>query len=146
MVSFSFTSTCSTTQINVELSLDYIGKSSGAGALSLWTHNLKDIKFIENYKSAEYSGPAFKAGAGVQGFEILEAARDHDVTVLSGICEVSNPAAPTIIRPLLTRLSRPWDGVVVISLVVDTHLLPPSTEWLPTKSLPMKLSQRMDAS
>lgn len=68
---------------------DYIGKSSGAGALSLWTHGLKDIQFLEKYENAEYSGPAFKAGAGVQGFEILEAARDNGVTVLAGICEVS---------------------------------------------------------
>jgi hypothetical protein len=67
---------------------DYIGKSSGAGALTLWTHNLKEIKFMSNYSNAEYSGPAFKAGAGVQGFEILEAARDNGVTVLAGICEV----------------------------------------------------------
>ncbi|KAF2850140.1 FAD/FMN-containing isoamyl alcohol oxidase-like protein MreA [Plenodomus tracheiphilus IPT5] len=66
---------------------DYIGKSSGAGALSLWTHNLKEIRFLENYQNAEYSGPVFKAGAGVQGFEILEAARDNGVTVLAGICE-----------------------------------------------------------
>ncbi|KAJ4355159.1 hypothetical protein N0V95_003181 [Ascochyta clinopodiicola] len=66
---------------------DYIGKSSGAGALNLWTHNLKEIRFIERYENAEYSGPAFKAGAGVQGFEILEAARDNNVTVLAGICE-----------------------------------------------------------
>lgn len=66
---------------------DYIGKSSGAGALNIWTHNLKKIKFIKNYKSDDYNGPAFKAGAGVQGFEILEAARAHDVTVLAGICE-----------------------------------------------------------
>lgn len=66
---------------------DYIGKSSGAGALNIWTHNLKSIKFIENFESNEYTGPAFKAGAGVQGFEILEAARDNDVTVLAGICE-----------------------------------------------------------
>ncbi|KAH7061650.1 FAD/FMN-containing isoamyl alcohol oxidase-like protein MreA [Paraphoma chrysanthemicola] len=66
---------------------DYIGKSSGAGALNIWTHNLKDIKFLTNFKSVDYSGPAFKAGAGVQGFEILEAARDNDVTVLAGICE-----------------------------------------------------------
>ncbi|KAJ8108141.1 hypothetical protein OPT61_g8375 [Boeremia exigua] len=66
---------------------DYIGKSSGAGALNIWTHNLKDIRFIEEYQSGDYSGPAFKAGAGVQGFEILEAARDHDVSVLAGICE-----------------------------------------------------------
>ena len=66
---------------------DYIGKSSGAGALNIWTHNLKSIKFIKNFESNEYTGPSFKAGAGVQGFEILEAARDNDVTVLAGICE-----------------------------------------------------------
>jgi hypothetical protein len=71
---------------------DYIGKSSGAGAgaLSLWTHNLKNIEFIKEYEGGGYSGPAFKAGAGVQGFEILEAARDNDVTVLAGICELSS--------------------------------------------------------
>jgi hypothetical protein len=69
---------------------DYIGKSSGAGALSLWTHNLKDIEFIKEYEGGEYNGPAFKAGAGVQGFEVLEAARDNDVTVPAGICEVSS--------------------------------------------------------
>jgi hypothetical protein len=66
---------------------DYIGKSSGAGSLNIWTHNLKSIEFIKDFKNDEYSGPAFKAGAGVQGFEILEAARDNDVTVLAGICE-----------------------------------------------------------
>lgn len=66
---------------------DYIGKSGGAGALNLWTHNLKQIQFLSNYQNSEYSGPAFKAGAGVQGFEILEAARDNNVTVLAGICE-----------------------------------------------------------
>ena len=66
---------------------DYIGKSSGAGALNIWTHNLKDIKFIRDFHNDNYSGPAFKAGAGVQGFEILEAARDNNVTVLAGICE-----------------------------------------------------------
>lgn len=66
---------------------DHIGKSSGAGALNLWTHNLKDIKFVAKYENADYSGPVFKAGAGVQGFEILEAARDNNVTVLAGICE-----------------------------------------------------------
>lgn len=34
---------------------DYIGKSSGAGALNIWTHNLKSIKFIENFQSDEYT-------------------------------------------------------------------------------------------
>jgi hypothetical protein len=100
---------------------DYIGKSSGAGALSLWTHNLKDIEFYENYRTAGYSGPAFKAGAGVQGFEILEAARDHDVTVLAGICEVSHlffyiPCYSA--QHLLTNRNRLWDGQEATSPVV----------------------------
>ncbi|EAT87900.2 hypothetical protein SNOG_04140 [Parastagonospora nodorum SN15] len=54
---------------------DYIGKSSGAGALNIWMHNLKDIQFVEKFSSDEYMGPAFKTGAGVQGFEILEAVK-----------------------------------------------------------------------
>src|SRR5689334_10377383 len=28
---------------------DYLGKSSGAGAINIWTHNLKDIVFLPNY-------------------------------------------------------------------------------------------------
>jgi hypothetical protein len=67
---------------------DYIGKSSGAGALNIWTHNLKEIRFIPHFIGEGYDGPVFKAGAGVQGFEILEKAREHNVTVLAGICEV----------------------------------------------------------
>ncbi|KAL5113770.1 hypothetical protein ACEQ8H_008344 [Pleosporales sp. CAS-2024a] len=66
---------------------DYIGKSSGAGALNIWTHNLKNIEFLADFASDEYTGPAFKAAAGVQGFEILEAARDNNVTILTGCCE-----------------------------------------------------------
>ncbi|KAI7779934.1 hypothetical protein LA080_000146 [Diaporthe eres] len=65
---------------------DYNGRSTGSGALSLWTHNLKDIRFIPNYETRDYAGPAFKAGAGVQGFELYEAADAHGVTTVSGIC------------------------------------------------------------
>jgi hypothetical protein len=67
---------------------DYIGKSSGAGALNIWTHNLKQIRFIPEWEGEGWNGPVFKAGAGVQGFEILEKARDNNVSVLAGICEV----------------------------------------------------------
>lgn len=42
---------------------------------------------VKEFHNDDYSGPAFKAGAGVQGFEILEAARGKNVTVLAGICE-----------------------------------------------------------
>lgn len=72
---------------------DYNGRSTGYGALSLWTHNLKDIRFISSYESQNYSGPAFKLGAGVQGFELYEVAEAHGVTTVSGICAVSGKPA-----------------------------------------------------
>lgn len=63
---------------------DFGGKSAGAGALSVWTHRLKDAQFYENYRSACYQGPAFKMGAGVQTREVYEAADKHNVIVLGG--------------------------------------------------------------
>ncbi|CAG8948804.1 hypothetical protein HYFRA_00001927 [Hymenoscyphus fraxineus] len=65
---------------------DFSGKSGGAGALSIWTHNLKDIKYFKQYKArgSSYNGPAFKAGAGVQGFEIYKAAHDRGLMVVGG--------------------------------------------------------------
>lgn len=65
---------------------DFSGKSGGAGALSLWTHNLKDVEFFANYssKGGNYSGPAFKAGSGVQAFEIYEEAYKKGLVVVGG--------------------------------------------------------------
>lgn len=88
---------------------DYNGRSTGYGALSLWTHNLKDIRFISNYEILNYAGPAFKVGAGVQGVELYEAAEAHGVTTVSGICPVSlkgNVVHLCICLLLLT--DRPW--------------------------------------
>ncbi|KAK7966393.1 uncharacterized protein PG986_000670, partial [Apiospora aurea] len=65
---------------------DYVGKSTGAGALSIWTHHLKDIDFVPRYSSAasSYTGPAIKMGAGVVGYELYEAADRFGVSALSG--------------------------------------------------------------
>ncbi|KAI1073656.1 hypothetical protein F5B20DRAFT_498056 [Whalleya microplaca] len=65
---------------------DYLGKSTGAGALSIWTHNFKAIEFIQNYtsSSSSYKGPAFKLGAGIQDFELYEAADKAGVTAMGG--------------------------------------------------------------
>lgn len=65
---------------------DYNGRSVGKGALSIWTHGLKEIQYIQNYKSATYSGPVFKVGAGVQGFELYQAADKYGVSAIAGIC------------------------------------------------------------
>lgn len=65
---------------------DFSGKSGGAGSLSVWVHNLKDIAYIPSYNNAttDYDGPAFKAGAGVQVYEIYAAARDHGLVTIGG--------------------------------------------------------------
>lgn len=73
---------------------DFNGKSTGAGALGIWTHNLKDIEYIENYKSSRNSGPAVKMGAGVQAFEIYSKAKEFGFTPVGGECEVSSSVAP----------------------------------------------------
>ncbi|KAF2871466.1 hypothetical protein BDV95DRAFT_493711 [Massariosphaeria phaeospora] len=64
---------------------DYTGKSTGYGALSIWTHSLKDIQFFDNYiDGSGYKGPAIKTGAGVQTSELYKAANDHGVVVVAG--------------------------------------------------------------
>ncbi|EMD95578.1 hypothetical protein COCC4DRAFT_35376 [Bipolaris maydis ATCC 48331] len=65
---------------------DYNGRSVGKGALSIWTHGLKEIKYIKDYASTTYKGPVFKLGAGVQGFELYEAADKYGVSAIAGIC------------------------------------------------------------
>ena len=64
---------------------DYNGKSTGAGALGIWTHYIKDIK-IHDYKDRHYNGKAITMGAGVQGFEAYEAAQEAGVQVVGGEC------------------------------------------------------------
>ncbi|KAL2008121.1 hypothetical protein VTN00DRAFT_8103 [Thermoascus crustaceus] len=64
---------------------DYNGKSTGAGALGIWMHNLKDIE-IKDYSSSHYTGKAMKMGAGVQGFEAYAAADKNNLQVVGGEC------------------------------------------------------------
>ncbi|KAJ4290811.1 hypothetical protein N0V90_010006 [Kalmusia sp. IMI 367209] len=65
---------------------DFLGKSTAKGALGLWTHNLKSTTFIEDYKDAGYSGPAIKLGAGVTGYEAMNAAHAAGYRIVSGDC------------------------------------------------------------
>jgi len=65
---------------------DFLGKSSGAGSLSVWMHGFKDMEYIPSYEGSSWSGAAIKVGAGVQGFELTDFADQHDVSTLSGLC------------------------------------------------------------
>ena len=63
---------------------DFGGKSVGMGSLSIWTHYLKDYRFYNNYNAVNYTGPAFKFGAGLQVYEVNEIAKAAGVTVVGG--------------------------------------------------------------
>ncbi|KAI0394339.1 FAD binding domain protein [Xylariaceae sp. FL0594] len=64
---------------------DYMGKSTGAGALALWTHHIKERSII-TYESPSYSGKAMKIGAGVQAGEAQSLARENGLVVVDGDC------------------------------------------------------------
>ncbi|UKZ76210.1 hypothetical protein TrVFT333_003907 [Trichoderma virens FT-333] len=64
---------------------DYNGRSTGAGALSVWTHYLKDTDILD-WNDKYYTGKALKIGAGIQGFEALEAAHAAGLIVVTGEC------------------------------------------------------------
>jgi FAD/FMN-containing dehydrogenase len=64
---------------------DFLGRSTGAGALAIWTQELKNITF-GNWSDKMYSGPSVTVGAGVLGYEVLEAANKQGLTVVSGEC------------------------------------------------------------
>lgn len=65
---------------------DYIGKSTGAGAVGIWTHNMKDIEILD-YHSPYYTGKAMKMGAGIQVYEADEAAHAQGLVVVGGNCQ-----------------------------------------------------------
>lgn len=64
---------------------DYNGRSTGAGALAVWTHHLKDARVVD-WSDEHYTGKALRVGVGVQGFEALEAAHKAGLVVVTGEC------------------------------------------------------------
>ncbi|GAP85609.1 putative FAD FMN-containing isoamyl alcohol oxidase [Rosellinia necatrix] len=64
---------------------DYLGRSTGAHALALWTHNLKTIQTI-TYNGASYNGVALKLGAGVRAIDAYTFASSHGLQVVGGNC------------------------------------------------------------
>ncbi|KAI1441335.1 FAD-binding domain-containing protein [Annulohypoxylon stygium] len=64
---------------------DYLGRSTGAGALSVWLHHLKGTQILD-WDDSNYKGKALKVGAGVLGYEALAAAHTAGLVVLTGEC------------------------------------------------------------
>ena len=72
--------------VRLTSSSSYMGKSTGKGSLSLWTHNLKNIDIISGYTSPDYNGPAVRIGAGVIVGELYEALSEQGYRAVGGTC------------------------------------------------------------
>ncbi|KAF7121857.1 hypothetical protein CNMCM5793_009411 [Aspergillus hiratsukae] len=101
---------------------DFNGKSTGAGALGIWTHNLKDIEYMENYKSARYSGPAVKMGAGVEVFEIYRKGKELGFTAVGGECRTVGVAGGYVLggghSPMSSIYGLAADQVLALEVVL----------------------------
>lgn len=64
---------------------DWLGRSSGAGAIAIWTHHMKNIEILD-YTSPHYSGKAMKVGAGIQLKDAYRAAHSSGLIVVGGTC------------------------------------------------------------
>ncbi|CAE6478775.1 unnamed protein product, partial [Rhizoctonia solani] len=68
---------------------DYLGRSSGEGSFSIWTHNLKGINFSDSFvpkgcSNNQTGTPAVTVGAAEQWIDVYKAANDHNVTIVGG--------------------------------------------------------------
>ncbi|KAI1817356.1 hypothetical protein GGS20DRAFT_582494 [Poronia punctata] len=63
---------------------DFLGKSSGKGALELWMANLKAASFIPHFGSRDYRGPAMKLSAGLVNSEAAAIAHRYNVRIVGG--------------------------------------------------------------
>lgn len=71
---------------------DFMGRSTGYGALIINTHSFKSVEWIKKYKGpGDWKGSAATVGAGVQGRELYRQAfaQDPKVVIVGGECPVS---------------------------------------------------------
>jgi len=75
---------------NIDISLSYMGKSTGAGGLAVWMHHLTDIEWISSYSADDsiYKGPAVKISAGVTGDDLQQDAEARGQVIVGGQCPV----------------------------------------------------------
>jgi FAD/FMN-containing dehydrogenase len=59
-----------------------VGKSAGAGSISVWTHYLKSFEFLPEYEIADYTGKAARVGAGLEAWEMFHHMDANNMTVV----------------------------------------------------------------
>ncbi|KAI1669891.1 FAD-dependent isoamyl alcohol oxidase [Pyrenophora tritici-repentis] len=72
--------------------IDYLGQSTGYGALALWTNNLKSTKMIHNYSSTYHTGPAMRLGSGITAGEAYQAVQVTGHRLVTAECGLTGVA------------------------------------------------------
>ncbi|KAF2759926.1 FAD-binding domain-containing protein [Pseudovirgaria hyperparasitica] len=65
---------------------DYLGRSTGAYAIAIWTRHLKSLELISEYHGTSYDGPAIRVGAGIESQEAYAFAEQNGLMVVGGNC------------------------------------------------------------
>jgi FAD/FMN-containing dehydrogenase len=66
----------------------YMGRSIGYGSLSIWTHNFRDIEYIEDFRPTSYpfdgTWAAARIAAGLTGGEVQTELPKHNAIAITG--------------------------------------------------------------
>ncbi|KAH8596752.1 hypothetical protein B0O99DRAFT_570214 [Bisporella sp. PMI_857] len=60
---------------------EFGGRNTGAGALGVWTHFLKDFEYVPEYTIGQYNGTAVKYGSGTETWELFNHMADFNFTI-----------------------------------------------------------------
>ncbi|KAF2850025.1 FAD-binding domain-containing protein [Plenodomus tracheiphilus IPT5] len=108
--------------------IDYMGKSTGLGSLSLWTWNLKTINIISNYSSPSYKGSAIKLGPGVIAGEAYAAAAQAGVRFVGPECGLTGIAGGYVQGGGHSQLSSAYG--LAADQVLEWEVVTPAGDYL----------------
>ncbi|KAI0111117.1 FAD binding domain-containing protein [Nemania sp. FL0031] len=108
--------------------IDYLGQSTGQGALAIWTYNLKSTEVIADYKSFYHSGPAIKLGAGVIAGEAYEAAKRSGYRIVAPECGLTGVVGGYVQAGGQSQLVTAYG--LAADQVLEWELVTPSGEYL----------------
>jgi FAD/FMN-containing dehydrogenase len=93
---------------------DYLGRNTGRGALSIWTHKMTNISFSANYKpegcGSKGAGTTVTIGAGVQLKNLYYAVGQQNQSVVAGMAYTVGAAGGYILGGGHSPMG-PWKGM-----------------------------------
>jgi FAD/FMN-containing dehydrogenase len=108
---------------------DYLGRSTGRGALSIWTHNMKNITFSDNFVPSGGNtsvGSTVTIWAGVQLTELYSAVALQNKSVVAGMAHSVGAAGGYIQggghSPMANLYGQSTDNAIEYQVVVASVL------------------------